>query len=207
MPEVPKKRRSGRRFHWITFVLGLPVTAGFLLLFAASPRLLVSLELKVTDVRLRAKSHRPFSNKVVIVAIDDKSIQQLGHWPWDRWTLANLEQAFIDYKVKVVAYDVLFSERDPVDVERDALSVKLRTLNVSDEQIHGILGPNNDQQFADAIRAHGKTILAYNFSDHLVGVAPPTTQPDFLTRLIDPRPMSWNVQTDPAAAPRLICAG
>src|SRR5262249_19741933 len=140
-----KKRRSGRRFHWITFVLGLAVTAGFLLFFAAYPRLLVSLELKVTDVRLRARSHRPFSNKVVIVAIDNKSIQEIGRWPWDRGTLANLEQAFIDYKVKVVAYDVLFDERDPVDVESDALAVKLKTLHVTNQDIHGILGPRNDQ--------------------------------------------------------------
>jgi len=207
MPGVPKKRRSGRKFHWTTFVLGLVVTAGFLLFFAAYPRLLVSLELKVSDARLRARSHRPFSNKVVIVAIDDKSIQQIGHWPWDRWTLASLEQAFIDYKVKVVAYDVLFTERDPVDVERGALTVKLRTLSVSDEKIQGILGPDNDQQFADAIRAHGKTILAYNFSDHMIGAALPTKEANYRTSVIDPRPMSWNVQTDPGAAPKLISAG
>ena len=112
MPEVPKKRRSGRRFHWTTFVLGLVVTAGFLLFFAAYPRLLVSLELKVSDARLRARPHRPFSNKVVIVAIDDKSIQQIGHWPWDRWTLANLEQAFIAYKVKVC---LLYTSPSPRD--------------------------------------------------------------------------------------------
>ena len=207
MPEVPKKRRSGRRFHWTTFVLGLVVTAGFLLFFAAYPRLLVSLELKVSDARLRARPHRPFSNKVVIVAIDDKSIQQIGHWPWDRWTLANLEQAFIAYKVKVVAYDVLFTERDPVDVERGALTAKLRTLSVSDEKIHGVLGPDNDQQFADAIRAHGKTILAYNFSDHMIGAGPPTKEANYLTGVIDPKPMSWNVQTDPGVAPKLISAG
>jgi adenylate cyclase len=207
MPEVPKKRRPGRRFHWITFVLGLAVTAGFLLFFAAYPRLLVSLELKVSDARLRARSHRPFSNKVVIVAIDNKSLEQIGRWPWDRWTLANLEQAFIDYKVKVVGYDVLFDERDPVDVERDALTVKLKTLHVTNQDIHGILGPRNDQMFADAIRAHGRTILAYNFSDHMVGAAPPTTQADYLTKVIDPKPMSWNVRTDPGAAPELISAG
>jgi adenylate cyclase len=207
MPEEPKKRRPGRRFHRTTFVLGLAVTAGFLLLFAVYPRLLVSLELKVSDVRLRAKPHRPFSNKVVIVAIDNKSVEQIGRWPWDRWTLATLEQAFIDYKVKVVAYDVLFDERDPVDVERDALTVKLRTLQLTDQDIYGILGPRNDHLFADAIRAQGRTILAYNFSDHTVGTAPPTTQADYLTKVIDPKPMSWNVKTDPGAAPKLMSAG
>src|SRR5215831_6734877 len=207
MPEVPKRRRSGRRFHWTTFVLGLAVTAGFLLLFAVYPRLLVSLELKVSDARLRARSPRPFSNKVVVVAIDDKSIQQIGHWPWDRWTLANLERAFIEYKVKVVAYDVLFTERDPFDVERDALTDRLRTLPITNQQIHGVLGPNYDQLFADAIRAHGRTILAYSFSDHMVGAAQPTTQADFLTKVIDPRPMSWNVKTDPGVAPKLMSAG
>jgi adenylate cyclase len=114
----------------------------------------------------------------------------------------------MDYKVKVVAYDVLFSEEDPVDVGNAGLAVKLRTLGVSGQQIRGLIGPSNDQQFADAIKAQGKTFLGYNFSSHVLGVAPPTTEADFLTKVMDPRPMSWNVSLlAQDVAPKLITAG
>jgi len=208
MADTLVRKRPGLKFHWVTFFLGLGVTAGFLVFFAFYPRLLLTLELKASDVRLRARPHKPFSNDVAIVAIDDKSIQQIGRWPWTRDVLANLEMAFIDYKVKVVAYDILFDERDPVDVESEALAVKLRTLGVHGQQIRNLLGPTNDQQFADALKAQGRTILGYNFSAHMIGTAPPTTDPYFLTKVADPRPMSWNVLRDPKdAAPALMSAG
>ncbi|HTR63400.1 MAG TPA: adenylate/guanylate cyclase domain-containing protein [Candidatus Binataceae bacterium] len=208
MADTLVRKRPGLKFHWVTFFLGLGVTAGFLVFFAFYPRLLLTLELKASDVRLRARPHKPFSNDVAIVAIDDKSIQQIGRWPWTRDVLANLEMAFIDYKVKVVAYDILFDERDPVDVESEALAVKLRTLGVRGQQIRNLLGPTNDQQFADALKAQGRTILGYNFSAHMIGTAPPTTDPYFLTKVVDPRPMSWNVLRDPKdAAPALMSAG
>ena len=74
---------------------------------------------------MRTRPARALSNQVVIVAIDDKSIAELGHWMWPRSVFANLQNAFIDYKVKVVGYDILFSEVDGIDVEREAIAQRL----------------------------------------------------------------------------------
>jgi adenylate cyclase len=54
----------------------------------------------------------PFNN-FLIVAIDDKSIQEIGRWPWNREVyapfLVNLDQA------KLIAFDIAFFEPTPQD--------------------------------------------------------------------------------------------
>ncbi len=50
----------------------------------------------------------PFKN-AVIVAIDEKSINQIGRWPWDRQIIAKLIKNL--HKANVVVLDIIFSER------------------------------------------------------------------------------------------------
>lgn len=47
---------------------------------------------------------------VVIVGIDDKSLQEIGAWPWDRSVFADLTKTLASYGVRVAAFDVLFFE-------------------------------------------------------------------------------------------------
>jgi adenylate cyclase len=66
-------------------------------------------------------THKP-DGKVVIVTIDDKSIAELGRWPWPRTVVARLTEALKSYNVAVVGFDVVFSERDDNDLQRDKLA-------------------------------------------------------------------------------------
>src|SRR5581483_11018148 len=109
MAKAPKRERRRRKFHWTTFLLGLAVTAGFFALFVRYPGLLQTLELKTSDARMMARPSPPLSDHVLIVAIDDKSIAELGHWPWSRAVFADLEKAFIFFFKQKTAYDILFS--------------------------------------------------------------------------------------------------
>lgn len=45
---------------------------------------------------------------IAIIAIDDKSLQEIGRWPWDRAVFADLIKKL--YKAKVVGIDVAFFE-------------------------------------------------------------------------------------------------
>jgi adenylate cyclase len=203
----PKRERRRRKFHWTTFLLGLAVTAGFFALFVRYPGLLQTLELKTSDARMMARPAPPLSDHIVIVAIDDKSIAELGHWPWSRAVLADLEKAFIDYKVKVVGYDILFSEPDPADREREAIADRLRSSNLSPQQLASILGSNNDQRFADRIREHGNTFLAYGFDVHGIGTLPAVSHPGYMSEMIKPWPLAYSqVHRDPGATTDLMSA-
>jgi CHASE2 domain-containing sensor protein/signal transduction histidine kinase len=59
---------------------------------------------------------RPAPTDIVIVAVDDKSVAQLGRWPWPRTLHAELLRKLREQQVKAVALDFIFSETDaPAD--------------------------------------------------------------------------------------------
>lgn len=54
---------------------------------------------------------------VIIVGIDDKSLQSIGAWPWDRKVFASLTKKLNDFGARTVVYDVLFLEPRAGDAE------------------------------------------------------------------------------------------
>ena len=64
------------------------------------------------DLRMRTE-HVPPDPRIAIIDIDDKSIDQLGRWPWSRNVIADLVTSLTDYyKVKAAGFDVIFAEPD-----------------------------------------------------------------------------------------------
>ncbi len=59
------------------------------------------------------------SEDIVIVAIDEQSLERLGRWPWSREVHARLVEQLTLAGAKAIVLDVLFSEPDPVDPEAD----------------------------------------------------------------------------------------
>ena len=67
----------------------------------------------IYDARLRATMPHTLDDRIVIVDIDEKSLSEIGHWPWGRNRLAQLmDELFDRQKVAVVGYDVVFAEQD-----------------------------------------------------------------------------------------------
>ena len=65
--------------------------------------ILQSLEAKVYDSMIRLRQRKP-ATKVVVLAIDDKSIRQLGSWPWPRSYIAEMVNLLSDYGTHTMAY-------------------------------------------------------------------------------------------------------
>ncbi|MGH1378079.1 MAG: CHASE2 domain-containing protein [Alphaproteobacteria bacterium] len=55
---------------------------------------------------------RQSSGKVVIVDIDEASLDYVGQWPWPRNVMAELTKSLSDKGAKVIAFDGVFSEED-----------------------------------------------------------------------------------------------
>ena len=76
-----------------------------------------TIELKTYDLRVAATA-RPSapSDAITLVAIDDDSIKRMeplvGRWPWPRPVHATLIDYLSAGGAKVIAYDILFAERD-----------------------------------------------------------------------------------------------
>jgi len=72
------------------------------------------------DTQLRLWS-RPPPEDVIIVAIDDASLSELGRWPWNRRIHAELVRRLTDAGARVIALDILFSEPDEQDPQSDLI--------------------------------------------------------------------------------------
>jgi adenylate cyclase len=67
----------------------------------------------IYDARLQATMPRTLDDRVVIVDIDEKSLAELGRWPWGRNKLAELVNTlFQDQQVAILGFDVVFAEAD-----------------------------------------------------------------------------------------------
>ena len=61
------------------------------------------------DSRVRLSAPRDVDERIVIVAIDETSLNRHGHWPWTRDKLALLLEQMFAYGVMVVGFDILFA--------------------------------------------------------------------------------------------------
>lgn len=102
------------------FLIGLAVAGvvAALYLFETlfpSQSLLKLIEYRVLDYRFQLRGERvedARNSPVVIVAIDEKTLEELGRWPFSRSYQADLVRALREYEAKVIAFDIVFSEAD-----------------------------------------------------------------------------------------------
>ena len=67
----------------------------------------------IYDARLRATMPQTLDERIVIVDIDEKSLAEVGRWPWSRNKVAKLVEELLDkQKVALLGFDVVFAEAD-----------------------------------------------------------------------------------------------
>lgn len=69
------------------------------------------------DWQFRWRGVREPPREVVIVAIDDESVKQVGRWQWRRLLHAELARKLSRAGAKVIAFDIVFAESTPDDDE------------------------------------------------------------------------------------------
>jgi len=71
------------------------------------------LDAALYDLKVRVFQDRRVDERVVIVDIDEKSLKEIGRWPWPREMTARLTRnLFEQYGVAAVGFDVVFAEPD-----------------------------------------------------------------------------------------------
>ena len=114
--------------HWVRVLISLLILSIFL---AHGSRLhkwdLVDRFDRIAyDVRLRLTMPETPDDRIVIVAIDEKSLAARGRWPWPRDNMARLVEQLVDhYGVALVAFDIVFAE--PEETSALALIDELQT--------------------------------------------------------------------------------
>jgi adenylate cyclase len=155
--------------------VGAAILIGALGLRAVDPLPLQQLRNLTFDSyqRLKPREYDP-NVPVVIAAIDEKSLDKFGQWPWSRTTLAKVTDRLTELGAVVVAFDVLFSESDrtaptaiaaslPNDPKYDPVRAQLATL------------PDPDAEFAAAL-SRSPSVVAFAYSDDAALAADPSIQ-------------------------------
>ena len=96
-------------------ILTLLVTAVFLCHTAElfNSRLINQLEAFLYDSRVKFTMPGGVDRRIVIVDIDEKSLSEIGRWPWSRDQVARMvDQLFDNYGVQLLGFDIVFSEPD-----------------------------------------------------------------------------------------------
>jgi len=132
-----------------------------------------SIELKTYDTRFRVRGRTPPSAQIVIVGIDQATLERLGSWPFSRLHYVRMLERLKKDGAAVVAFDINFPKPDEksglesVRRARDAYLARtpparrdpgyLARLEEMEREA------DTDVRFAAAIEAAGNVVLGYFF--------------------------------------------
>lgn len=121
-----------KKAYWKTdWFIGLLVMLVFLLL--ADTAFVKKIEWQAYDLGVRFSSTKPASQDVVVVAIDETSLQELGAWPWPRDLLAEATRRLAAAHPSVIGFAL------PLDIEQSVHGLeyieKLKTVLESERAI------------------------------------------------------------------------
>jgi adenylate cyclase len=97
---------------------------------AADWGLPLRIEGEMLDLRFRLRPVQRHPVPVVIVEIDDRSIAEIGRWPWSRQVLARLLDRIAAAKPKLICLDLLFTEpqSSPLAAQTGAIEAAMAPL-------------------------------------------------------------------------------
>ncbi|MCK4833830.1 MAG: adenylate/guanylate cyclase domain-containing protein [Gammaproteobacteria bacterium] len=151
----------------IRYALSLALTLAFLLHVGEilNIPILTSLENQAYDARLKITLPENVDKQVVIVDIDEKSLEAIGQWPWNRNILAKINDVLFDhYQIKAIGYDIVFAEED-VD-EGAKLLDEMANSSLKDnpdfiaEYNRVMSSLQHDQRFAESLKDR-KTVMGF----------------------------------------------
>jgi len=194
------------KFAWTDVAIGAVVS--MLLLAVFHFNLAEGLENKLYDARARMRAQGRAGDKVVLVSIDDKSIDAIGRWPWPRNYISDMVDQLTDAGAEVIGLDMVFSKP-----ELDPSLDKMRELakqyedeaggkaNVPSAQFAEVLKKSiaeldNDEKLAGSLAFSQKCVLAMYFQPgQAIGksgkAVPPEVEKNFIA----------NIQADPQITP------
>ncbi|MBZ5545296.1 MAG: adenylate/guanylate cyclase domain-containing protein [Acidobacteriia bacterium] len=167
-----RKYRPGLVISGVVCVLSLGLYVAVYMVPHPIPALnfLADIELRTLDARFQLRGSRPPGPQVVIVAIDQKSQDVLGRWPFPRSNFAEAVDVLREAGARVIAFDVNFPQED----QNSALQA-LRTVRAQYKKMGAPHSPfdaklkaleadaDNDKKFAEALSRSDNVILGYFF--------------------------------------------
>lgn len=140
------------------------------------------------DARVILSMPRTRDDRIVIVDIDERSLEAEGGWPWPRDKFARMvDQLFDKYHVKVVGFDIVFPERSRNEDLQILESLAVGPLGDSEtfQSEYSRIKPElrRDEMFATSLQGR-PTVMGYLFRSSVtenearaLGMLPPPAIP------------------------------
>jgi len=93
-------------------VWGILLTLCCAAIFILKPDLIQRLDYIKYDLLLKHFPNNHASPKIVIVDLDEKSLNRYGQWPWPRYRVARLLDNITAMKPSIISLDIVFAEPD-----------------------------------------------------------------------------------------------
>jgi adenylate cyclase len=113
------KKPPGKRSIAInSLLIGLLIFLIIISLYIFRPQILNDIEGRLLDARFKLRGEVPTSGLVALVAVDEKSLEQVGRWPWSREKLAELIGKIDSMGTEAIGLDIVFSEPQHSSIDR-----------------------------------------------------------------------------------------
>jgi len=155
-----------KRAPYLLICLGVIMAALYLIFWP--PVFIRYLDATIFDVRLLLRGERDPGDQIVVVGIDDKTLDNLGVNVWSRRNMADLVNALSKYEPAVIGIDYLYPlpEISPGQKAIERIDRRLRqakradqaTLSFVKQQARAV---DSDLALESAIRQAGNVVLAF----------------------------------------------
>jgi adenylate cyclase len=98
-----------------------------ILLYYKSSPFLEELEGRSLGLMFDVRGKKAPDPEIAIIAIDEKSLKEIGRWPWSRKSWAEFIKRVDRYDPRLIILDVWFSERESASADRDLLNALLNS--------------------------------------------------------------------------------
>ena len=103
------------RFLILIFIL---ISVGLSSAYLFLPSSFQSLDNRIRDFYFKFRGDEKTSGDVVIVDIDEKSLKELGQWPWERDKFAKILTNLTNDGAGIIGLDIVFAEADKTSPRR-----------------------------------------------------------------------------------------
>jgi len=138
--------------YFIHLLISAIVASALVGIYHKFPNSYQSVDNRLRDFLFIARGEREHTNQLAIVTIDDKSLAELGQWPWERVKIAQIIQNLDSAGALIIGLDVVFAEIDKTSPDLIANLYGLESDNL----------PNYDTILAQVIAAT-PVVLGYFF--------------------------------------------
>jgi len=134
------------------FFLFLLISGALSYTYLFLPAIYQNLDDKLRDFLFIARGVQSTNDSIIIVDIDEKSLNEIGQWPWERNIVSKMLQNLSNAGAGIIGLDIVFSEEDKTSPHRFAQRYQI-----------GKKLPNYDLELAQAVQ-DTPTILGYVFN-------------------------------------------